>query len=77
MTSGLNKEEMTFPCTGLPAPPVRACTGKAWAEAAWANLFYWNEVEQGGHFAAFEQPEIFAREMCLAFKPFRAQAAGQ
>ncbi|MFM2086288.1 MAG: hypothetical protein RLZZ237_1157 [Pseudomonadota bacterium] len=50
---------------------------RAWAEAAWANLFYWNEVEQGGHFAAFEQPEIFAREMCLAFKPFRAQAAGQ
>src|SRR5450830_1792936 len=50
---------------------------RAWAEAAWANLFYWNQVEQGGHFAAFEQPALFARELWLAFRPFRAQAAGQ
>jgi pimeloyl-ACP methyl ester carboxylesterase len=47
---------------------------RAWAEAAWSNLFYWNEVERGGHFAAFEQPEIFATEMWKAFKAFRGQA---
>lgn len=46
---------------------------RAWAEAAWANLFYWNEVEKGGHFAAFEEPEIFAREMWKAFQKFREQ----
>ncbi len=44
---------------------------RAWAEAAWPNLFYWNTVDKGGHFAAFEQPEIFAGEMYKAFGSFR------
>jgi hypothetical protein len=29
------------------------------AEQMWPNILYWNEVDRGGHFAAFEQPEIF------------------
>ena len=37
------------------------CPPKAWAEALWPNLFYWNEVDKGGHFAAFEQPKLFTR----------------
>ncbi|WP_207892437.1 epoxide hydrolase family protein [Paenibacillus pinisoli] len=45
---------------------------RKWAEQAWENLFYWNRVEAGGHFAAFEEPEIFAREMAEAFRQFRA-----
>jgi pimeloyl-ACP methyl ester carboxylesterase len=45
---------------------------RAWAEAAWANLFYWNAVDKGGHFAAFEQPQVFAEELWKAFRPFRA-----
>ncbi|MDQ0252357.1 pimeloyl-ACP methyl ester carboxylesterase [Sphingomonas kyeonggiensis] len=44
---------------------------RAWAEAAWPQLFYWNEVEKGGHFAAFEQPAIFAQEMWKVFRGFR------
>lgn len=44
---------------------------REWAEQAWENLFYWNHVEAGGHFAAFEQPEIFARELAKAFRQFR------
>lgn len=44
---------------------------RAWAEAAWPNLFYWNEVGKGGHFAAFEQPELFAAEISQAFRAFR------
>lgn len=50
---------------------------RAWAEQAWENLFYWNKVEKGGHFAAFEQPDIFAQEIRQAFSPFRPQAVGQ
>jgi len=46
---------------------------RAWAEAAWPNLFYWNKVEKGGHFAAFEQPGIFAEEMYKAFRSFRSK----
>lgn len=44
---------------------------RAWAETAWPKLFYWNEVEAGGHFAAFEQPAIFATELWKAFRAFR------
>lgn len=48
---------------------------RAWAEAAWSNLFYWNEVDKGGHFAAFEQPVLFATEIWNAFRTFRGQAS--
>jgi len=48
------------------------CPPKKWAEASWPNLFYWNEVEKGGHFAAFEQPAIFTDELRKAFRSQRA-----
>ena len=44
---------------------------KAWAEVLWPNLFYWNELDKGGHFAAFEQPKVFVGEMRKAFKSRR------
>jgi pimeloyl-ACP methyl ester carboxylesterase len=44
---------------------------KAWAEALWPKLFYWNELDKGGHFAAFEQPKLFVGEMRKAFKSRR------
>jgi len=45
---------------------------KAWAEALWPNLFYWHEVDRGGHFAAFEQPKLFTDELRNAFRSRRA-----
>ena len=48
------------------------CPPREWAEALWPNLFYWNELDKGGHFAAFEQPQLFAGEMRNAFKSRRA-----
>lgn len=36
-----------------------------WAEQFFPKLIYWNEVERGGHFAAFEEPALFTREMRL------------
>ncbi len=47
------------------------CPPKEWAEALWPNLFYWNELQKGGHFAAFEQPKVFVEEMRNAFKSRR------
>jgi pimeloyl-ACP methyl ester carboxylesterase len=44
---------------------------RSWAERVYPNLAYFNEVERGGHFAAWEQPEIFAEEMRAAFSPLR------
>ena len=48
------------------------CPPKEWAQALWPNLFYWNELDKGGHFAAFEQPKLFVEEMRKAFKSRRA-----
>jgi pimeloyl-ACP methyl ester carboxylesterase len=40
----------------------------SWAERACHNLVYFNEAEEGGHIAAWEQPDIFAREIRAAFR---------
>jgi pimeloyl-ACP methyl ester carboxylesterase len=44
---------------------------RSWGERNFGNLIYWNEVDEGGHFAAWEQPEIFSRELRTAFKSLR------
>ena len=46
-------------------------TPRSWAEKAYSNLIYYNRLEKGGHFAAWEQPEIFAKEVRAAFKSLR------
>ena len=44
---------------------------RSWAEAVYPGLAYFGEAERGGHFAAWEEPEIFAREMRAAFRSLR------
>jgi pimeloyl-ACP methyl ester carboxylesterase len=44
---------------------------RSWAEQAYPNLIYFNEVDKGGHFAAWEQPEIFSNEVRAAFRSLR------
>jgi pimeloyl-ACP methyl ester carboxylesterase len=44
---------------------------RSWAEKAYPNLIYYHHAEKGGHFAAWEQPMIFAQELRTAFKPLR------
>ena len=44
---------------------------QTWARRAYRNLIYFNEVEKGGHFAAWEEPELFAAELRAAFKSLR------
>jgi len=44
---------------------------KSWAERAYPKLIYFNEVDKGGHFAAWEQPELFATELRAAFRSLR------
>lgn len=44
---------------------------KSWAERAYPNLIYFNEVAKGGHFAAWEEPQLFAEELRAAFKSLR------
>jgi pimeloyl-ACP methyl ester carboxylesterase len=44
---------------------------RRWAEKRFSNLVYWNELERGGHFAAFEQPETFVEEVRACFRHVR------
>jgi pimeloyl-ACP methyl ester carboxylesterase len=44
---------------------------RRWAEPMFPDLRYWHELESGGHFAAFEQPETFVTEVRTAFRTFR------
>jgi pimeloyl-ACP methyl ester carboxylesterase len=44
---------------------------EAWTRRAYPNLIYFNKVDRGGHFAAWEQPEIFTNEMRAAFRSLR------
>ncbi|HXW47055.1 MAG TPA: epoxide hydrolase [Streptosporangiaceae bacterium] len=53
-----------FPKEIIPLP-------HSWAERAYPNLVYFNELEKGGHFAAWEQPELFAGEIRAAFRSLR------
>jgi epoxide hydrolase len=41
---------------------------RRWAEPTFPDLRYWNELDKGGHFAAFEQPEVFTVEVRAAFR---------
>ncbi|RWX16746.1 epoxide hydrolase [Rhizobium hidalgonense] len=47
---------------------------ETWARRAYRNLRYFHEVDKGGHFAAWEQPELFSTELRAAFKPLRKPA---
>jgi pimeloyl-ACP methyl ester carboxylesterase len=44
---------------------------KSWTQRAFRNLIYFNEVDKGGHFAAWEQPQLFAEELRAAFRSLR------
>src|SRR6266550_911246 len=47
-------------------------TPRSWVERAYPNVpVYFNEVDKGGHFAAWEEPELFAEELRSAFQPLR------
>jgi pimeloyl-ACP methyl ester carboxylesterase len=50
---------------------------RSWAEAAYPTLTYFHEVERGGHFAAWEEPELFAEELRRAFKSCANQLSTQ
>lgn len=65
------------------SPPVQVPSGvsnfpkeiskspREWAERSYANLVYWNDAPKGGHFAAWEQPELFVGELRQCFALMR------
>ncbi|MGW3230836.1 alpha/beta fold hydrolase [Kitasatospora sp. NPDC001095] len=53
-----------FPSEIYPAP-------RSWGERTFGNIIHWNEVDRGGHFAAWEQPQLLAQELRAAFRVLR------
>ena len=54
----------TFPGEIFAAP-------RSWVEQGYPTLTYFHEADRGGHFAAWEEPELFATEIRAAFRPLR------
>lgn len=44
---------------------------RAWAERYFSRIVHWNELDRGGHFAAWEQPELFVQEVATCFRSVR------
>jgi pimeloyl-ACP methyl ester carboxylesterase len=63
--------EISLPVAITVFPEEVYRTPETWARRAYRNLIYFNEVERGGHFAAWEEPELFATELGAAFRSLR------
>jgi pimeloyl-ACP methyl ester carboxylesterase len=63
--------ELTLPVAVTVFPEDVYRPPESWARRAYKNLIYFHEVDRGGHFAAWEQPQLFAAELRAAFKPLR------
>ena len=74
--NNFNAVDISIPAaiTVFPGEIYRA--PRSWAERAYHKLIYFHTVDNGGHFAAWEQPELFATEIRAAFKSLR-QADGK
>ncbi|HEX8855194.1 MAG TPA: epoxide hydrolase [Thermoleophilaceae bacterium] len=69
--SGPVRDRVTVPtgCSIFPRELQRP--SRRWAEKRFLDIRYWNELERGGHFAAFEQPELFVEEVRAFFRLVR------
>ncbi|MBV8390051.1 MAG: epoxide hydrolase [Mucilaginibacter sp.] len=63
--------EITIPVAVTVFPGEIYQAPKSWTERAYSNLIYFHEVDKGGHFAAWEQPQLFTEELRAAFKSLR------
>src|SRR6266481_2192799 len=74
-----NKGASFFAVKGVTAVPVAVSVfpdelypaPRSWAERAYPKLLYYNKVEKGGHFAAWEQPQLFSEEVRAGFRSLR------
>ncbi len=62
-----------IPAAATQFPDEIVLTPKTWAEKAYPKLIYYNKAPKGGHFAAWEQPQIFSEEVRAGFMPLREQ----
>jgi pimeloyl-ACP methyl ester carboxylesterase len=66
-----NAKGVSLPVAVTVFPSEQYQAPRSWAEQAYPNLIYFNEVDRGGHFAAWEEPELFSAEVRAAFRSLR------
>ena len=66
-----NAKGVSIPVAVTVFPSEQYQAPRSWTEQAYPNLIYFNEVDKGGHFAAWEEPELFSAEVRAAFRSLR------
>jgi pimeloyl-ACP methyl ester carboxylesterase len=66
-----SRQELDVPVAVSVFPGETFRPPKVWGERTYSKLVYWNEVTHGGHFAAFEQPDLFVAELRRGFARMR------
>jgi len=71
-----NAKGVSIPVAVTVFPGEQYQAPRSWAERAYPNLIYFNEVDRGGHFAAWEEPDLFSAEVRAAFTSQRTSNGG-
>jgi pimeloyl-ACP methyl ester carboxylesterase len=71
LASGQAPPDVSLPVGFTTFPGEIWRTPRSWVENSYPNVTYFNEVDKGGHFAAWEEPELFASEVRAAFRSIR------
>ena len=66
-----NAKGVSIPVAVSVFPGEQYQAPRSWTERAYPSLIYFNEVDKGGHFAAWEEPELFSNEVRAAFRSRR------
>jgi pimeloyl-ACP methyl ester carboxylesterase len=71
IASGQKPPELSLPVAFTVFPDEIFQAPRSWAEKVYPNLVYFTEADKGGHFAAWEEPQLFSEEMRAAFSSLR------
>ncbi len=71
IATDFSRQELDMPVAVSVFPGETFVAPKVWGERTYSKLVYWNQASQGGHFAAFEQPDLFVAELRKSLAQFR------
>jgi pimeloyl-ACP methyl ester carboxylesterase len=71
LAAGQAPAEVTLPVSFTTFPDEIFRAPRSWVEKLYPNVIYFNEAGRGGHFAAWEEPQLFSEEIRAAFRPLR------
>ena len=77
LAAGHAPAEVTLPVGFTTFPDEIFRAPRTWVERLYPNVIYFNEAAKGGHFAAWEEPQLFSAEIRVGFRPLRQLASYQ